>query len=134
MAIAIDQDQEKPVISLFFYYQYNPIWWGVILAKISIDVKRKMSNKCWNCFYVLVSLWFYCIFCCFLVIVYVNKSILIVITHLYYVNAIYYFNNTIEVAMLLLGLNSFITNVIDLVTKKHAILLAWQQELKNQNH
>ncbi|OUI37617.1 hypothetical protein AZZ74_002109, partial [Klebsiella pneumoniae] len=24
MAIAIDQDQEKPVISLFFYYQYNP--------------------------------------------------------------------------------------------------------------
>ncbi|RUP53091.1 transcriptional regulator, partial [Klebsiella variicola] len=31
---------------------------------------------------------------------------------------------TIEVAMLLLGLNSFITNVIDLVTKKHAILLA----------
>ena len=70
----------------------------------------------------------------FLVIAYVNKSILIVITHLYYVNAIYYFNNTIEVAMLLLGLNSFITNVIDLVTKKHAILLAWQQELKNQNH
>ena len=63
-------------------------------------------------------------FCCFLVIVYVNKSILIVITHLYYVNTIYYFNNTIEVAMLLLGLNSFITNVIDLVTKKVAILLA----------
>ncbi|TPB60253.1 transcriptional regulator, partial [Klebsiella quasipneumoniae subsp. quasipneumoniae] len=30
---------------------------------------------------------------------------------MYYVNAIYYFNNTIEVAMLLLGLNSFITNV-----------------------
>ena len=85
-------------------------------------------------FYVLVSLWFYCIFCCFIIIVYVNKSILIVITHLYYVNAVYYFNNTIEVAMLLLGLNSFITNVIDLVTKKHAILLAWQQELKNQNH
>lgn len=85
-------------------------------------------------FSVLVSLWFYCIFCCFIIIVYVNKSILIVITHLYYVNAIYYFNNTIEVAMLLLGLNSFITNVIDLVTKKHAILLAWQQELKNQNH
>ncbi|MBW6005895.1 transcriptional regulator, partial [Klebsiella pneumoniae] len=25
-------------------------------------------------------------------------------THLYYVNAIYYFNNTIEVSMLLLGL------------------------------
>ncbi|PXK36548.1 transcriptional regulator [Klebsiella variicola] len=43
---------------------------------------------------------------------------------MYYVNAIYYFNNTIEVAMLLFGLNSFITNVIDLVTKKHAILLA----------
>ncbi|PXL26157.1 transcriptional regulator [Klebsiella variicola] len=43
---------------------------------------------------------------------------------MYYVNAIYYFNNAIEVAMLLLGLNSFITNVIDLVTKKHAILLA----------
>ena len=85
-------------------------------------------------FYFLVSLWFYCVFCCFVIIVYVNKSILIVITHLYYVNAIYYFNNTIEVAMLLLGLNSFITNVIDLVTKKHAILLAWQQELKNQNH
>ena len=83
---------------------------------------------------LLVSLWFYCIFAVFLVIVYVNKGILIVITHLYYVNAIYYFNNTIEVAMLLLGLNSFITNVIDLVTKKHAILLAWQQELKNQNH
>lgn len=85
-------------------------------------------------FYVLLNLWFYCIFCCFLVIVYVNKSILIVITHLYYVNAIYYFNNTIEVAMLLLGLNSFITNVIGLVIKKRAILLAWQQELKNQNH
>ena len=82
----------------------------------------------------LLSIWFYCIFVVFLVIVYVNKSILIVITHLYYVNAIYYFNNTMEVAMLLLGLNSFITNVIDLVTKKHAILLAWQQELKNQNH
>lgn len=85
-------------------------------------------------FYVLLSLWFYCIFCCFIIIVYVNKSILIVITHLYYVNAIYYFNNTIEVAMLLLGLNSFITNVIGLVIKKRAILLAWQQELKNQNH
>lgn len=63
-------------------------------------------------------------FFCFLVIVYVNKSILIVITHLYYVNDIYYFNNTIEVAMLLLGLNSFITNVIGLVIKKRAILLA----------
>lgn len=73
-------------------------------------------------------------FFCFIIIVYVNKSILIVITHLYYVNAIYYFNNTIEVAMLLLGLNSFITNVIGLVIKKRAILLAWQQELKNQNH
>lgn len=85
-------------------------------------------------FYVLVYLWFYCIFCCFIIIVYVNKSILIVITHLYYVNAIYYFNNTIEVAMLLLGLNSFITNVIGLVIKKRVILLAWQQELKNQNH
>lgn len=36
--------------------------------------------------------------------------------------------------MLLLGLNSFITNVIDLGTKKVAILLAWQQELKNHNH
>lgn len=83
---------------------------------------------------ILVSLWFYCIFVVFLVIVYVNKSILIVIAHLYYVNAIYYFNNTIEVAMLLLGLNSFITNVIGLVIKKRAILLAWQQELKNQNH
>ena len=83
---------------------------------------------------LLVSLWFYCIFVVFLVIVYVNKSILIVITHLYYVIAIYYFNNTIEVAMLLLGLNSFITNVIGLVIKKRAILLAWQQELKNQNH
>lgn len=83
---------------------------------------------------ILVSLWFYCIFVVFLVIVYVNKSTLIVITHLYYVNAIYYFNNTIEVAMLLLGLNSFITNVIGLVIKKRAILLAWQQELKNQNH
>lgn len=57
-------------------------------------------------------------FCCFIIIVYVNKSILIVITHLYYVNAVYYFNNTIEVAMLLLGLNSFITNVIGLVIKK----------------
>lgn len=81
-------------------------------------------------FSVLVSLWFYCVFCCFVIVVYVNKSILIVITHLYYVNAIYYFNNTIEVAMLLLGLNSFITNVIGLVIKKRAILLAWQQELK----
>ncbi|HBX6834378.1 TPA: transcriptional regulator, partial [Klebsiella pneumoniae] len=37
---------------------------------------------------------------------------------------IYYFNNTIEVAMLLLGLNSFITNVIGLVIKKRVILLA----------
>ncbi len=63
-------------------------------------------------------------FVVFLVIVYVNKSILIVIAHLYYVNAIYYFNNTIGVAMLLLGLNSFITNVIGLVIKKRAILLA----------
>ncbi|HBY3954976.1 TPA: transcriptional regulator [Klebsiella quasipneumoniae] len=43
---------------------------------------------------------------------------------MYYVNTIYYFNNTIGVAMLLLGLNSFITNVIDLLTKKVAILLA----------
>ncbi|OUG64852.1 hypothetical protein AZZ62_002802, partial [Klebsiella variicola] len=25
MAVAIDRDQEKQVISLFFYYQYNPI-------------------------------------------------------------------------------------------------------------
>ena len=81
-------------------------------------------------FSVLVYLWFYCIFVVFLVIAYVNKSILIVIAHLYYVNAIYYFNNTMEVAMLLLGLNSFITNVIGLVIKKRAILLAWQQELK----
>ncbi|HBX7350558.1 TPA: transcriptional regulator, partial [Klebsiella pneumoniae] len=32
--------------------------------------------------------------------------------------------NTMEVAMLLLGLNSFITNVIGLVIKKVAILLA----------
>lgn len=134
MAIAIDQDQEKPVISLFFYYQYNPIWWGVILAKISIDVKRKMNNKCWNYFLFQYLYDFIVFFCCFVIIVYVNKSILIVITHLYYVNAIYYFNNTIEVAMLLLGLNSFITNVIGLVIKKGAILLAWQQELKNQNH
>lgn len=70
----------------------------------------------------------------FAIVFNVNISIWNVIVHLYYVNAIYYFNNTIEVAMLLLGLNSFITNVIDLVTKKHAILLAWQQELKNQNH
>ncbi|HBX7104945.1 TPA: transcriptional regulator, partial [Klebsiella pneumoniae] len=31
---------------------------------------------------------------------------------------------TMEVAMLLLGLNSFITNVIGLVIKKVAILLA----------
>ncbi|HGO4835940.1 TPA: hypothetical protein MDQ69_004915, partial [Klebsiella pneumoniae] len=59
-----------------------------------------------------------------LVIAYVNKSILIVIVHLYYVNAIYYFNNTMEVAMLLLVLNSFITNVIGFVIKKGAILLA----------
>ena len=65
---------------------------------------------------------------------YVNEGIQNVIAHLYYVNVIYYFNNTIEVAMLLLGLNSFITNVIGLVIKKRAILLAWQQELKNQNH
>ncbi len=63
------------------------------------------------CFSILMILLY---FLCFLVIVCVNKSILIVITHLYYVNAIYYFNNTIEVAMLLLGLNSFITNVIGL--------------------
>ena len=69
-------------------------------------------------------LMFLSVFCCFVIIVYVNKSILIVITYLYYVNAIYYFNNTIEVAMLLLGLNSFITNVIGLVIKKRAILLA----------
>lgn len=55
---------------------------------------------------------------------YVNERIQNVITHLYYVNVIYYFNNTIEVAMLLLGLNSFITNVIGLVIKKRAILLA----------
>ncbi|UMX83479.1 hypothetical protein MJ561_13915 [Klebsiella pneumoniae] len=61
-------------------------------------------------------------FAVFSVIVYVNKSILIVITHLYYVNAIYYFNNTIEVAMLLLGLNSFITNVIGLVIKTRYII------------
>lgn len=65
-----------------------------------------------------VFLWF------FLVINYVNKSIINVIENLYYVNVIYYFNNTIEVVMLLLGLNSFITNVISLVTKKRAILLA----------
>ena len=55
---------------------------------------------------------------------YVNERIQNVITHLYYVNVIYYFNNTIEVAMLLLGLNSFITNVISFVIKKGAILLA----------
>ncbi|WP_447495076.1 hypothetical protein, partial [Klebsiella pneumoniae] len=61
---------------------------------------------------------------CIIIMVYYNKNILIFITHLYYVNAVYYFNNTIEVAMLLLGLNSFITNVIGLVIKKGAILLA----------
>ena len=77
-----------------------------------------------------VSCWIITVICASLVVVNVNVSIWNVIVHLYYVNAIYYFNNTIEVAMLLLGLNSFITNVIDLVTKKPVILLAWQQELK----
>ncbi|ATM91245.1 transcriptional regulator [Klebsiella aerogenes] len=43
---------------------------------------------------------------------------------MYYVNAIYKFNNTIEVLLLLQVLNSFLTNVINLVTKKRAILLA----------
>lgn len=66
----------------------------------------------------------------FLVIVYVNKSILIVIMHLYYVNAIYYFNNTIEVAMLLLGLNSFITNVIGLVIKKTRYIIGMTTGIK----
>ena len=50
MVVAIDRDQEKQVISLFFYFRYNPIWWGVILAKISINVKIKMyknaNSKC----------------------------------------------------------------------------------------
>ena len=75
-----------------------------------------------------VSCWIITVMCASLVVVNVNVSIWNVIVNLYYVNAIYYFNNTIEVAMLLLGLNSFITNVIDLVTKKPVILLAWQQE------
>ena len=78
-------------------------------------------------FICFVSCWIITVMCASLVVVNVNVSIWNVIVHLYYVNAIYYFNNTIEVAMLLLGLNSFITNVIDLVTKKPVILLAWQQ-------
>ncbi|PYZ47944.1 transcriptional regulator [Klebsiella aerogenes] len=43
---------------------------------------------------------------------------------MYYVNTVYKFNNTIEVLLLLQVLNSFLTNVINLVTKKRAILLA----------
>ncbi|PSC86718.1 transcriptional regulator [Klebsiella pneumoniae] len=53
---------------------------------------------------------------------------------MYYVNAIYYFNNTIEIAMLLLGLNSFITNVIGLVIKKRRYIIGMTTGIKNQNH
>ncbi|OKB56750.1 hypothetical protein A9F07_21110 [Klebsiella pneumoniae] len=49
---------------------------------------------------------------------------------MYYVNAIYYFNNTIEVAMLLLGLNSFITNVIGLVIKKTRYIIGMTTGIK----
>ena len=55
---------------------------------------------------------------------YVNNGFQFVIIYLCCVNKIFLINNTKEVVMLLLVLNSFLTNVITLVTKNSAILWA----------
>ena len=60
-----------------------------------------------------------------------NKGGWHVIGFLLCVKIVFLINNTIEVLMLLVVLNSFLTNVIGLVTKNSAILWAWQQELRN---
>ena len=52
-----------------------------------------------------------------------NKGFRFVIYYLDFVKELFLFNNTMEVWMLLLVLNSFLTNVISLVTKNSAILL-----------
>ena len=54
----------------------------------------------------------------------VKNGFRFVIGYIHYVNELYLINNTKEVSMLLLVLNSFLINVIILVTKKSAILLA----------
>lgn len=63
----------------------------------------------------------------------VKNGFRFVIGYIHYVNELYLINNTKEVSMLLLVLNSFLTNVIILVTKKSAILLAWLKGLPNTN-
>ncbi|WP_224257914.1 hypothetical protein, partial [Klebsiella oxytoca] len=60
----------------------------------------------------------------FLVGAYVNNGFLIVMISPVFVNNLFLINNTKEVLVLLLVLNSFLTNVISLVTKKSAILWA----------
>lgn len=57
-------------------------------------------------------------------VAYVNNGFQFVIIYLCCVNKIFLINNTKEVVMLLLVLNSFLTNVITLVTKNSAILWA----------
>lgn len=63
----------------------------------------------------------------------VKNGFRFVIGYIHYVNELYLINNTKEVSMLLLVLNSFLINVIILVTKKSAILLAWLKGLPNTN-
>ena len=57
-------------------------------------------------------------------VAHVNNGFQFVIIYLCCVNKIFLINNTKEVVMLLLVLNSFLTNVITLVTKNSAILWA----------
>ena len=65
-----------------------------------------------------------CVFIGFLVGAHVNNGFLIVMISPVFVNNLFLINNTKEVLVLLLVLNSFLTNVISLVTRKSAILWA----------
>ncbi|HFZ0441459.1 TPA: hypothetical protein ACIJOI_004482, partial [Raoultella ornithinolytica] len=63
------------------------------------------------------------LFCVWYVLLF-NKSGEYVIGVLLCVKIVFLINNTMEVLMLLVVLNSFLTNVISLVTKNSAILWA----------
>lgn len=53
----------------------------------------------------------------------VKNGFRFVIGYIHYVNELYLINNTKEVSMLLLVLNSFLINVIILVTKKKRYII-----------
>lgn len=63
----------------------------------------------------------------------VKNGFRFVIGYIHYVNELYLINNTKEVSMLLLVLNSFLTNVIILVTKKKRYIIGMTKGLPNTN-